>query len=83
MAVIANDCPAQEKASPADVTVVAPELPAQEEGFSIDKSKKVFQPFNTDQDSDTESLPPQEIPPEPSSLPSVKKKGEEEEEEKT
>lgn len=75
MAVIANDCPAQEKASPADVTVVAPELPAQEEGFSIDKSKKVFQPFNTDQDSDTESLPPQEIPPEPSSLLSVKKRG--------
>lgn len=76
MAVIADDCPAQEKASPADITAVDIHSPSLEEvGFSIDKSKKGFQLCNTDQDSDKEPSPLPENPTEPPSPPPAQKKG--------
>ncbi|XP_075695180.1 uncharacterized protein LOC142661645 [Rhinoderma darwinii] len=74
MAVIADDSPAQEKASSAAITVIANESLAQEEGFSIDKSKKVFQPCTIGQDSDKKPSPPLEITPEPSGVLPVQKK---------
>ncbi|XP_073511773.1 uncharacterized protein [Phyllobates terribilis] len=67
MAIIADDSPSKEKESPAEITMMVNEPPANE-GFCTDKTTDVLQqPLNIKQDPDKEPLPPPEITAEPES----------------
>ncbi|KAM3921629.1 uncharacterized protein RB166_011045 [Leptodactylus fuscus] len=75
MAVIADDSPTPEKASPAEIAVIPKESPAQEEGCFIHKSKKVLQPCDIDQDFEKTPSPPSESATEPNGVLPVQKRG--------
>ncbi|KAM4014839.1 uncharacterized protein ACNLHF_001575 isoform 2-T2 [Anomaloglossus baeobatrachus] len=65
MAIIADDSPAKEKESPAEIIVTVNETPANE-GFCTDKTTKVFpQPCYTEPPPEKELLAPPEISAEP------------------